>query len=465
MHADLIVMGGGIAGLSAATRAAELGKKVVVLEKGEAEGYPCNSRYTGGAMHVCFRDPTSDPDVLKRAIATSTAGFAKPDLVDAVANNAGRVITWLRDQGMLFVKGGSEEYKRWVFTPLRPQRRGLFWKGLGGDVLLRGLERKIVGLGGAVRRSSRVVEAHRSPEGEWTIRTADGVAYSSPAFLIADGGFQGSAETVRRYISPQPGHLVQRGAGTGTGDGLQIAIELGASVVGMDRFYGHVLAAQALERDDFWPYPWVDPICAASIVVNEQGQRLVDEGKGGVFIANSLARLEEPLSTWVIFDEEVWTGPGARGVIPPNPNLVLGGAAIPQADSIASLAATIGVDRDALTATVTEYNAWIASGGQSIPSIPRSVGSVVALPIAKPPFRAIRLAAGITYTMGGIAIDGNARVLGNDGNVIDGLYAAGTTTGGLEGGPQAGYVGGLIKSVSTGLLAAEHAVSRCRSVS
>ena len=73
------------------------------------------------------------------------------------------------------------------------------------------------------------------------------------------------------------------------------------------------------------------------------------------------------------------------------------------------------------------------------------------------PFFAAPVCAGITYTMGGIAIDGDARVLREDDSAIEGLYAAGTTTGGLEGGSASGYVGGLSQSVITGLLAAEDA--------
>ncbi|WP_374063825.1 FAD-binding protein [Cupriavidus sp. DF5525] len=73
----------------------------------------------------------------------------------------------------------------------------------------------------------------------------------------------------------------------------------------------------------------------------------------------------------------------------------------------------------------------------------------------KRPFYAFPAVAGITYTMGGIAIDADARVLKPDGDVFPGLYAVGCATGGLEGGPNKGYVGGLVKSSVTGLRAAE----------
>ena len=77
------------------------------------------------------------------------------------------------------------------------------------------------------------------------------------------------------------------------------------------------------------------------------------------------------------------------------------------------------------------------------------------MPIAKAPFLAIPVCAGITYTMGGIVVDGGSRVLKTDGAAIPGLYAAGSTTGGLEGGPTVGYLGGLAKAAIQGLVAAE----------
>src|SRR2546423_1572650 len=75
---DLVVVGGGIAGLTAANRAAALGCRVVVLEKGEDEGYPCNSRIATGVLNVAHSDPHSDPALLRQAIEADTEGYAEP---------------------------------------------------------------------------------------------------------------------------------------------------------------------------------------------------------------------------------------------------------------------------------------------------------------------------------------------------------------------------------------------------
>jgi fumarate reductase flavoprotein subunit len=77
------------------------------------------------------------------------------------------------------------------------------------------------------------------------------------------------------------------------------------------------------------------------------------------------------------------------------------------------------------------------------------------MPIAKAPYFAVPLCAGITYTMGGIAINPDAQVQRASGGTLEGLYAVGATTGGLEGGTEIGYVGGLIKAATFGLRAAE----------
>ncbi|WP_417721157.1 FAD-dependent oxidoreductase [Salipiger sp.] len=452
-------MGAGAAGMSAAVQFASQGGDVLVLEKGRDDKYLCNSRFTGGAMHICFRDPKSEPDVLRAAIEASTSGEARPDMVEAIAQNAGRVLDWLRGQGMIFVKGGLEEYKRWVLAPLRPQRRGNLWHGRGGDVLLRALEASLTGDGGTLRRGARVVDATRAGDGTWEITLDTDETLRARALLIADGGFQANPDMLREHISPKPEMLVQRGAATGNGDGLRIALRLGAATAGMGRFYGHVLIADALERDDLWPYPWLDPIATTGIVVGADGHRFVNETKGGVFVANAIARLENPGSAWVIFDQSIWNGPATIGVIPPNPNLVLAEVDMPHADTVQELAELIGLPAEAVAETVAACNAALADPSAADVAPSRRGGTAKPMPLLHPPFRAFPLVAGITYTMGGIVIDGQSRVLDEQGMPIPGLYAAGTATGGLEGGPNGGYVGGLTKSVATGLLAADHLIA------
>ena len=108
-----------------------------------------------------------------------------------------------------------------------------------------------------------------------------------------------------------------------------------------------------------------------------------------------------------------------------------------------------------LTATIESYNACLEDGSRVAQDIPRSDHAIPAAPLDTSALMAIPLAVGLTNTMGGIAIDGAMRVLDKNDQPIDGLFAAGGTTGGLEGGGTMGYVGGLIKAAVTGLLAGE----------
>jgi fumarate reductase flavoprotein subunit len=111
---------------------------------------------------------------------------------------------------------------------------------------------------------------------------------------------------------------------------------------------------------------------------------------------------------------------------------------------------------------VAAYNAALAGGSLAQLSPARSAQPIAPAAIAKPPYYAVPICAGMTYTFGGIFTDGDGRVMSTRGAPIEGLYAVGATTGGLEGGSGGGYVGGLIKGVSFGLRAAEHIAQRMK---
>src|SRR3974390_346864 len=131
--ADVLVIGGGVAGLIAASRALELGQTCIVLEKGE-DRYPCNSRLTGGLFHVCFKDITGPADRLYEAIREQVPDTSL-ELARAVADNGARLIDWLRRHGARLMRTSPDEAFRWVLAPPRVMRVGVSWKGRGGDVL------------------------------------------------------------------------------------------------------------------------------------------------------------------------------------------------------------------------------------------------------------------------------------------------------------------------------------------
>lgn len=462
---DVVVIGGGIAGLTAAGRAAQAGLRVAVLERGTDEQYACNSRYSGGILHIAFHNIREPAGALLEVIETATRGKAEPKLARAFAGNAARVVDWLREEGVEFMSVGNIAYQQWVFAPRRPLTPGLDWKGRGADVAMRLLENNLKQRGGEVLRgtaASGLIVEDRRVAGVEAQRDGAAVRYGARAVLIADGGFQSNLELLRENITAQPSKVMQRGAATGVGDGLRMARAAGAATSELTDFYGHLLSRDAFNNDQVWPYPQCDELGVAGIVINANGERFVDEGMGGVFVANAIARLDDPLSACAVFDEQVWQGPGRNARIPANPLLVEAGGTVHAAPTLAALAKLISVPAGKLEETVSEYNKAYAAGtlaelhpARSSKPIPGNA-PIPTMPVSTPPYYAVPLCAGITMTMGGIAIDAHARVLRESGEPITGLYAAGSSTGGLEGRGGAHYLGGLIKAAVFGLLAAEH---------
>jgi fumarate reductase flavoprotein subunit len=451
---DVAVIGAGIAGLVAANRAAELGKRTVVLEKSAEERYPCNSRYTYGTFHIHFTGVEAEEDALAAKIDAATEGFARKDLARAVARDGRRLMQWLRANGIELVDLGG--YNTNVLSP--PWRRGfgLTWRGYAGDVALQRLEAALRARQGRILRGFRARALARTTNGiEIEVVQPQGTSrLRAAAVVIADGGFQANLDMIRQHITPAADRLLQRNGGTAIGDGLRMARALGAAVTGLEHFYGHLHSRDAMQTDRLWPRPYADELAAAGLVVDACGRRVADEGLGGIWLANCIARLPDPLGTVIVFDQAIWEGaPGTGHVQPPNPLLLEAGATLHKASSIGELASLAGIVPQTLEDTVERYNAARDGGALASLSPPRSE-TYRPWPIRTPPFYALPICAAITNTMGGIVVDGDGRVLDPTDRPIPGLFAAGSTVGGLDGGPHAGYVGGLIKAV-IGLRAAE----------
>lgn len=453
LTADVIIIGAGIAGLVTANRAAQLGKRVVVLEASAEDKYICNSRYAYGTIHINYSDLEASEDSLVARIEAATEGSARKDLARAVAKDGRRFTQWLRSENIDVVR--LDGYQTNVLAPAWRKGFGLTWKDYGADIALQRLGSNFE------KRQGRILRGHRATalkagKGGIAVETSQG-SFRAPAVVIADGGFQANLDMVREFkISPAPEKLLARNGGTAVGDGLRLAQSLGAAITdaGMNNIYGHLHSRDAMHTTKLWPRPYNDEVAAASIVVDQSGRRIGDEGLGGVWLTNAIARLPDPLGTSIIFDQPIWEGPGRNHVQPPNPLIEEAGGTVHRADTLAELAAKAGMPAKALEETVAQYNAALDSNTLSKLSPPRTSDRHKPWPIKTPPFYAVPLCVAITNCMGGIVVDGDGRVLDNADQPIPGLYAAGSTVGGLDGGPHAGYVGGLIKA-TIGLRAAE----------
>lgn len=451
---DVVVVGGGLAGLASANRCAEQELKVALLERGAEERYHCNSRYSMGFINCAFEYILGEPSAMRRAIDTQTRNYADPELANAFATNGGAAVRWLEAQGVRLIKGGWQGRQRVMLAPPVPNRMGLNWPGRGGDTMVFRLGAKLVERGASLMRgvaARDLMVENRRCTGIVATRGEETLRIMARAVLLADGGFQANLDLLKKYISPRPERLLQRNAKTGRGDGLMMAEAAGALLRGTDRFYGHVQSIDAIEKPALWPYPVVDHPMCAGVTVNATGKRFANEGLGGVFMANAIAAQDDPQGTVAIFDRRIWESAGKEGQRPANSLLEKGGATIHRGDTLQGLAQLAGLPADTLAATISAHNIAVETGKFDALDPPRTDNPVNhAQAIMVPPFFAVPLCAGITYTMGGVAIDGQCRVLHKDGGVIEGLYAAGSTTGGHEGGPAAGYTGGLGKATTFG---------------
>ena len=140
---DVVIVGGGLAGLTAGGRLARGGHRVTVVEAGTDDQYLCNSRIASGSYQLAHSDPTLDAATLRDAIMADTEGAADPELAAVVAAVAGEAMQWLRAEGTKFIKvshGGKGA--SWSMAPPRPATPSFGWEGRGPDLTLRSLTKE-----------------------------------------------------------------------------------------------------------------------------------------------------------------------------------------------------------------------------------------------------------------------------------------------------------------------------------
>lgn len=443
-----VVIGGGLAGMSAARRLQQLGGEAVVLEKGDSDYGHNNARISGGLMHLAWRCMDEPVEQLREYLQTETDGEIDPGVADALAANAGRAIRWLADEGVEMRPKGDKPYQQHALYPHRPGTGRRIAPEFGPDRMMTALYDNFRRDGGQVLLGAPAhrISEHSGPR--WLVhhRLADERrTIAADAVVVADGGFQGNSELLSAYVGPNASLGVLRAWPSSVGDGLRMLLELGAGASGLGRVYGHMVSRDALTNDTLWPYPAMDKLCLTGLLVDRLGERFREFSSTGVEQVTRLARTEDPRGFCIVFDDALWQTAGRDNpynTAVPNPDLVERGGHLVSADDIETLAVELEMDASRLAESVAEHN-----------------GQRGAAAIATPPYHAARVAPGITFTMGGVRIDGEARVLDVDGRPLEGLYAAGSAAGGVHGGPRGGYVGGLAAALELGLLAAEHAAA------
>ena len=178
-------------------------------------------------------------------------------------------------------------------------------------------------------------------------------------------------------------------------------------------------------------------------------------------VANELARTDDVTGAALIFDAATWDAAkddvfsNSVKTPAPNPWLIDNEGDIFHHETIEGLAQKLGIAAASLVGTVEQYNRAVQSSNASSLAVPRTGKPKPLLP----PYYGLKVVPGITFTMGGVLVNGRCEALNLEEKPIPGLYAAGDTIGGLMGGYRGGYTGGLMQAVVTGILAGENAAS------
>ncbi|HJM76623.1 MAG TPA: FAD-dependent tricarballylate dehydrogenase TcuA [Dehalococcoidia bacterium] len=489
---DAIVVGAGNAALCAAIAAHEGGARVLVLEKageGERGG---NTFFTGGGFRFPYEgiddirsvipdlsdaevdeiDVGSYPASMVRSdLMRVTEGLADPAMVDTFVARAFPTVQWMRERANV----------RWVLMygrqAYRVDGKLRFWGGMiveavgVGEGLSDTLFTSAVDQGVEVRYGTMATALLTDDRGDVRgvrVKTEDGIEeIEAGAVVLAAGGFEANVEMRTRYLGPGWEFAKVRGTRHNTGAGIRMALDIGA------QSYGHWSSGHAVAWDLNAPptgnrrigdlyqkhsYP-------LGLIVNIDGDRFVDEGadlRNYTYAKYGREILNQPHSVaYQLFDQqtvemlrdeyrirEVTKGEGA---------------------TIAELADSLGVDPAGLEQTVAAYNAACppdpgdsynpaALDGVSTTGI-EPPKSNWALPLNQPPYIGFAVTCGLSFTFGGLRIDGKSgAVLDTEDRPINGLFAAGELVGGLF---YHNYAGGsgLMAGAVFGRLAGESAAT------
>jgi fumarate reductase flavoprotein subunit len=454
---DVLIVGAGLAGFTAAVRASELGAKVLLIDKSAGALGDGNILMASGSLRAGGKSPRTDPDELYDFVTSE--GVAYPDLVRGWAATCGRAVDWLIASGVKVSE--SAPGRIWLDQSGEVSLAPVYKKDVGTRALTK-LKERLIQLGGrylsGIEGYSLILEKG-SVGGVIGKQGGADTELRASATILSTGGFSANKELLKQHIGPHADQCKLRGSKQDTGDGLRLALAVGAKAVNLKYFYGHLISRKALVDDRFWPYPRLDAFVDEGVLIDRNGARFVDEGRGDVAVANELARSNDVTGAVLIFDQDTWDAAkddafsNSVKTPAPNPWLADNDGEISSDSTIEGLARKIGIDEAHLSATLEDYNRAVES--KSAPSL-----AVTRTGKPKPlraPFYGLRVVPGITFTMGGILINGRAEVLSQGEKPIVGLYAAGDAIGGLMGGYRGGYTGGLMQAVVTGILAGENA--------
>lgn len=441
MH--VIVVGSGIAGLSAALTAVQSGARVTLIERASEGEHGGNTRYTEAYLRMKsmdevaddfvdhfmanaggYTDPSIEQDMARAyedwSPLARSQSTVDPEMLGAFVEHAGPTLRWLEASGLRF------DFLPTAFITTTTTRL----LPVGGGLAMVETLTAACKTHGVDFRFETTARSLLTQDGRVTGLGTSAGPIAGDAVILACGGFEGNPEMLARYIGAQSINLrpVARGGHYNKGEGIRMALEIGAAPNGDFGSYHAepVDPRSGIAEPAIFTFPY-------GILVNSEGRRFTDEAPGTVdaHYENVTRRIFEQRGgiAWLIVDSRLDDVPnwqkGSRTDRPPV-----------TAGSIEQLAGTLGLPADVLAETVASYNAacgdgmfkplekdGLATSGLTPPK------SNWARPIDRAPFLAWPVISANVFTFGGLKVDRHARVVDQDGRAIAGLYAAGETMG------------------------------------
>lgn len=445
---DLIVVGCGVAGLSAAVSAAENGLEVALLERATREERGGQSRYTEAYLRM--KSDTEVTDDLEDFMAENSGFYQDPDyvvealserqdwsaqtralpaidasIIGAFSENVPVTIEWLKGHGVKF-----DFLPTQFLTSTQPR---LLPVG-GGEAIVETLAQKAEALGVKFFYETTgrelVLDGVNEVAGLRAHSRQKGALCFEGNVVLASGGFEGNSEMLTRYLGHRAAYLrpVCKGGYYNRGEGIQMALDVGAAAGGE---FGNYHAEPVDPRSGISePSIFIFPY---GILVNKEGQRFTDEAPGTVDawyerITRKVYAQTDGIA-YCVLDQKVKDIPNYRlGIRTDQPAI--------EANTLEELARKLEIPAEDFVSTVQAYNAG-CKGGDYKPLVEDGVctdgvrpgKSNWALPVDQGPFMAYPMISANVFTFGGLKIDESARVINIDGDPIKGLYAAGETVG------------------------------------
>lgn len=425
---DVVVIGGGGAGLSAAVEAQAAGAKVVLLEKMSSLGG--NTLVSGGGLNVPETDQQKAlgiEDSVETFIEDTMKGgdnINNKELVTVMAENALSTAKWLIDTIKV------------EFMPDRLQQfgghsvpRALIAKGNHGTDLIEKLTVKADDLGVVFKMETKaeelIVGNNNKVVGVKATNSAgqEIVFNANKGVIIASGGFGANLDMRKKY-NPEIDEKYKTTdvAGT-TGDGIVMAENAGADLLHMEHIQTYptcnpktgIISYVANSRFD------------GAVLLNQEGNRFVEEMDRRDVISRAILNQTNGIG-YLIWGQEVETVGNMTELHKDEYNNLEKLDLIYKADTIEELAEHFNIDVNTFKATIEKYNEYAKNGKDE--DFNRR-GSFVS--IEKGPFYIQKVAPAVHHTMGGIVVNKDAKVLDKNGNIIPGLFAAGEVTGGIHG--------------------------------